>query len=160
MRILGVDPGSRITGYGLIETGVPHARALTYGTLRPPAGADMPDKLLHLHRGLRAVVEEHQPELVAVETAFFHKNAHSTLILGQVRGALIVSARDLGADILDVSPREVKMSVTGNGASTKTLVQSLVRGLLRLAETPTLDETDALAVALCAWRRSGSRIPG
>jgi len=156
MRILGIDPGSRITGYGLIE-GTPRGpRVLAYDTLRPPAG-ELPDRLVYLYRGVCALIAEHAPEVVAVETAFYHKSAQSTLVLGQVRGVLVLSARERGVEVREVSPREVKLAVTGNGGASKEQVQFMVRSVLRLKELPPVDAADALALAICTWQRAAFR---
>jgi len=157
MRILGVDPGSQITGYGLIEGGTPRSRAVAYGSIRPPAKDPLPDRLLVIHRGLTAVLAEHSPDVVCVETAFYHKNARSMLVLGHVRGVLLIAARESGARVEEYSPREIKQAVTGTGAAGKEMVQKLVRHSLGLTETPQVDASDALAAALCAWQRA--RVP-
>jgi len=156
MRILGIDPGSQVTGYGLIEGSVRGPKALHYGILRAPRGRGLPERLLSLHRGLAAVVEEHAPDLVAIETAFYHKNARSTLVLGQVRGVLILAAMKADRPVQEFSPREVKMAVAGSGGASKEQVQYMICRMLKLAEPPPLDATDALAVAVCTWHWSRS----
>lgn len=158
MRILGVDPGSNVTGIGLIEVDRLTPRSLSYGTLRPPAKSDLPDRLVFLYRGLRAVIEEHRPDLVAVETAFYHKSARSTLVLGQVRGVLLLCARERNCTVDEISPREIKQGVAGTGAASKSLVQRMVQTQLRLEDKPPVDASDALAAALCAWHRVKVRL--
>jgi crossover junction endodeoxyribonuclease RuvC len=153
MRILGIDPGSRITGYGLIE-GTPRGpRVLAYDVIKPPA-CDLPDRLVYLYRGLSELMTEHEPDVVAVETAFYHKSARSTLVLGQVRGVLVMGARERGVEVSEISPREVKLAVTGNGGASKEQVQFMVRSVLKLKELPPVDASDALALAICTWQRA------
>ena len=104
-----------------------------------------------------AVIAEHCPDVVAVETAFYHKSARSTLVLGHVRGVVLLAAREAGLPVDEYAPREIKMAVTGSGAAAKEQVAFMVKGLLELPEPPSLDASDALAVALCHWHRS--RLP-
>ena len=160
MRILGIDPGSQTTGIGLIDITGNHAHPRYFGTLRPKSGDPLPDRLVTLVRGVRAVIEEHQPDYVAIETAFYHKSAKSALVLGQVRGALLVCARELDCPVLEFSPREIKQAVTGNGGASKVMVQRLVTGRLSLPKTPTSDAADALGAALCAWQRIQTKALG
>lgn len=142
-----------MTGWGLIAAGRPGPRVVDLGTLRPGTSDALPDRLLVLFRGLRDLLETHRPDLVSVETAFYHKSARSTLVLGQVRGALIVCAREAGAEVEEYSPREIKLAVTGRGGAAKEQVQFMVRAMLGLRENPPLDAADALGAALCAWQR-------
>ncbi len=156
-RILGVDPGSQVTGYGFIEAGPGKTQALLYGTLRPGKGLDLPDRLLAIHRDLAALIAEHGPDVVAVETAFYHKSARSTLVLGHVRGVVLLAVRQAALPVEEYAPREIKLSVTGNGGAAKEQVAFMVRGMLGLRDTPPLDASDALAAALCHWHRARSR---
>jgi crossover junction endodeoxyribonuclease RuvC len=153
-RILGIDPGSQATGFGLIETAPGNSRALLYGTIRPPRGLSLPDRLLTIHRDLAAVIAEHEPDVVAVETAFYHKNARSTLVLGHVRGVVLLA----GVPVHEYAPREIKLAVTGNGNASKDQVGFMIRGLLALREIPAADAADALAAALCHVQRGGARV--
>lgn len=157
-RILGIDPGSQATGYGLIDTATEPPRSLASGVLRPGRTLPLPDRLLGIHQGLVAVLAEHQPDVVAVETAFYHKNVRSTLVLGQVRGVVLLAVRQAGLPVLEYAPREVKLAVSGTGAAAKDQVGFMIRGILRLSETPAVDEADALAVALCHWHRTQLRV--
>jgi crossover junction endodeoxyribonuclease RuvC len=154
-RILGIDPGSQITGYGLIEAQPGRSRALLSGTLRPRRGLPLPDRLHAIYRDLTAIVAEHEPDVVAVETAFYHKSARSVLVLGHVRGVVLLAAREAGVTVQEYAPREIKMAVTGSGAATKDRVAFMVRAILNLPELPPADAADALAAALCHWHRSG-----
>ncbi len=156
-RILGIDPGSQVTGYGFIEAGPGRSRALLYGILRPRRGLSLPDRLHAIYRDLAAIIAEHEPEVVSVETAFYHKHARSALVLGHVRGVVLLAAREAGLPVQEYAPREIKLSVTGNGNAAKEQVGLMVRGILGLKETPVLDASDALAAALCHWHRAGQR---
>lgn len=156
-RILGIDPGSQITGYGLIEVGGRETRCLHADTIRPRRGLDLADRLHFIHRNLRIVIAEHCPDVVAVETAFYHKSARSTLVLGHVRGVVLLAARESGIPVDEYAPREIKMAVTGSGGAAKEQVAFMVRGLLKIPELISIDASDALAVAICHWHRS--RLP-
>ncbi len=153
-RILGIDPGSQITGYGFIEFDPGRSRALLFGTLRQRRGVSLPDRLHAIYRDLSALIAEHEPGVVAVETAFYHKNVRSALVLGHVRGVVLLAAREAGLPVQEYAPREIKLAVTGNGNAGKEQVAFMVRGLLGLTETPVFDASDALAAALCHWHRS------
>ncbi len=158
-RILGIDPGSQATGFGLVDAGPGHSRALLFGTVRPGRGLPLPDRLHLIFRDLTAVITEHMPDVVAVETAFYHKSARSTLVLGHVRGVVLLARRIAGAPAHEYAPREIKLAVTGNGNASKEQVAFMVRGLLALKDTPPSDAADALAAALCHWHRAGTRNP-
>jgi crossover junction endodeoxyribonuclease RuvC len=156
-RVLGIDPGSQVTGYGFIEGSPLHPRPLIFGTVRPPRGLDLADRLHVIYRDLHALMAEHRPDAVAVETAFYHKNARSTLVLGHVRGVVLLAAREVGIAVEEYAPREIKVAITGNGGAGKEQVAFMVKSLLELPEAPPLDASDALAVALCHWNRSKLR---
>ena len=158
-RILGIDPGSQATGFGLVEAGARGIQPVDFGRVRPDSHLDLPDRLLFIHGELTRILAAHRPDVVAVETAFYHKNARSTLVLGHVRGVVILAARELGLPVAEYAPREIKMAVTGSGDAAKEQVAFMVRGLLGLAETPAADAADALAVALCHWHRERVRVP-
>jgi crossover junction endodeoxyribonuclease RuvC len=158
MKILGIDPGSQVLGYGILEAFPGVAQSCVSGTLRPTPGQDLCERLLYIHREIERLLAAHHPEIVAVETAFYHKNARSTLILGHVRGVVLLAARQANLEVAEYAPREVKMAVTGHGDAPKEQVAFMVRRLLSLTETPVADAADALAVALCHWHRSRMRV--
>ena len=158
MKILGIDPGSQALGYGILETLPGGPKSCDSGTLRTSSTLDLCERLLLIHREIERLCGDHRPDVVAVETAFYHKNARSTLILGHVRGVVLLAARQAGLDVAEYAPREVKMAVTGHGHAAKEQVAFMVRRLLGLAETPASDAADALAVALCHWHRSRLRV--
>ena len=149
MRILGLDPGSIATGYGLVERRAGHVVHVAHGTLRPPRGGALPDRLAFLHREIARIVAEHRPELAAVERIFAGRSVRAALVLGQARGVALAAIAASGIPISELSPQQVKLAVTGSGAAEKTQVQAMVRRLLALATAPPRDAADALAVALC-----------
>lgn len=159
MRVLGVDPGSRRTGWGVVEKHGNRLVPIAHGCLVPPASADLPRRLAFLAAGVADAIERHAPQCVVVEEAFYHENVRSTLVLGQVRGAIIVTAVQHETEVHEYSPREIKMSVTGNGGATKEQVGFMVVRLLGLQEAPQVDAADALAGAICHLNRAGFDLP-
>ena len=150
MRILGVDPGSQRTGYGCIETRDSRHHVVVCGALTPPQRVPLPDKLLAVHRGLSDLLAQHRPDAVAIEDLFYARNARSALILGHVRGVLMLAASEASVPIWEYSPTEVKRAVVGYGRAEKRQVQQMVTLLLGMRTAPTpLDVSDALAVAVC-----------
>jgi crossover junction endodeoxyribonuclease RuvC len=145
--ILGVDPGSHATGYGVVET-VPVARMMAGGVIRAPRQAPLADRLLVIHEELTRVIAAHAPEAMAVEDLFNAKNARSSLILGHARGAILLAGSQAGLAVAEYAPREIKKALTGNGAAAKEQVRFMVIRILGLRESPPLDQSDALAVAL------------
>lgn len=148
MRILGVDPGSLATGYGLIEREAGRFVHRRHGVLRPPAGVEFSTRLHHLHASLLEVVQAETPDAVVVERVFLAANPRSALVLGQARGAVLAALGAAGVRVVELSARQVKKSVTGSGAAGKTEVQQMVKRLLALPEAPAADAADALALAL------------
>jgi len=159
MRVLGVDPGSRHTGWGVVEAHGNVFRCVGHGTVTPGARLDLPQRLLAIVRGVGAVMGETAPDCVAIEEAFYHESVRSTLVLGHVRGALLVAALERGLPVAEYSPRSIKMSVAGNGGATKDQVEFMVRRLLAVRGPLTSDASDALAAALCHHHRARSVSP-
>ena len=160
MRILGLDPGSRVTGYGLVEEAGGRFRHLASGCLRP-RGEDHLARLGELFRAVEALLAELRPEEVAVEQVFVRRNAASALKLGQARGALLGAVAARGLRVAEYSPAEIKQALVGTGRARKEQVQHMVRALLGLDREPPQDAADALACALCHGqaRRTLSRLP-
>jgi crossover junction endodeoxyribonuclease RuvC len=148
MRILGIDPGSRCTGYGIIDVAGDSATRVTHGVIRSGNG-EFTERLGVIFAGLKQVIEEFAPTAVAIENVFVSRNASSALKLGQARGAAVCAAISMGLPVAEYSPRSVKQAIVGRGGADKVQVQHMVRVLLRLQETPEEDAADALAVALC-----------
>ncbi len=150
MIILGVDPGSLITGYGLIETDGNRFQVLEAGPIRLKSAGELPDRLLKLATELETRVRQYQPDALSLEKAFFGKNAQSALTLGYVRGVVLMLAARYKLQVAEYSPSEVKKAVCGYGKAEKAQVQEMVRLLLNLAEVPhPPDVADALALAIC-----------
>jgi crossover junction endodeoxyribonuclease RuvC len=153
MRILGIDPGTQVCGYAVIDTDGADARAVDYGVVRSRA-RDLPVRLHDINRGLVTVIARHSPDVAVLEGAFYHKNVRSALRIGEGRGAALVAAAGAGLDVVEYAPAEVKKAVTGTGRAHKSQVQQMVRVILNLSEVPEPeDAADALAIALCHFHR-------
>jgi crossover junction endodeoxyribonuclease RuvC len=162
--ILGIDPGTIATGYGIIEIRRGRAGLVACGLVKNGSAKPMPARLKLIHESLAGVIREFRPDQVAVETAFCGKNAQSALKLGQARGVAILAAVAADLPLAEYSPREVKKAVAGNGNASKQQVQYMVRSYLAIGEPPPpFDVTDALAVAICHGHRranGGERYSG
>lgn len=154
MRVLGLDPGSRRTGWGVVDKSGNRFRCVEHGCVTPPGRLDLPRRLHHLASEAGAIMDRLAPEVVVVEEAFYHESVRSTLVLGHVRGALIVAAVGRGLAVAEYTPREIKLSVAGNGGAAKEQVAFMVRRILGLPDEPQADAADALAGALCHLNRS------
>lgn len=148
VRILGIDPGSRYTGYAVIDVAGTDAQVVEHGVVKLPAKQPVMERLKLLDASLRELVDQHRPDEVVVEEVFAAHNVRSALILGQVRGVAIVSA-GAGCPVFEYSARAVKKAVAGYGQADKQQVAQMVKALLKLADTPQQDAADALALALC-----------
>jgi crossover junction endodeoxyribonuclease RuvC len=146
--ILGIDPGSLRTGFGVINATGGRLEYVTSGVIRLPSG-ELPERLGIIFEDLCEVIETHKPEAVSVEQVFMSRNAGSALKLGHARGAAVVAAVHHGVPVAEYSARQIKQSVVGTGAADKAQVQHMVRVLLKLSGTPQEDAADALAAALC-----------
>lgn len=147
--ILGIDPGSRLTGYGVIRQQGNSFQYLASGCIRLDTAAELPERLLQIFNGVTEIIRQNSPTIFAIEQVFMSRNADSALKLGQARGAAIVAAKHAGLDVHEYSARQVKQSVVGTGAADKAQVQHMVKTLLKLPANPQADAADALAVALC-----------
>ena len=158
--ILGIDPGSRTTGYGVIEATGNQYTYLTSGCIRI-TGEAIGERLEQIHAGLSQIIAEYQPDEAGIEQVFMHRNPGAALKLGQARGAAIVTAAQHGLSVHEYSARQVKQSVVGYGAAKKEQVGHMVRTILNLSAMPQEDAADALAIALCHYntRQSLSKIP-
>lgn len=146
-RILGIDPGSQITGFGIIDSDGRNSRVVEYGAIKIKAET-LPEKLGIIFHQVSEVIQTWQPEQMAIEEVFMSRNAGSALKLGQARGAAICAGIVADSPVSEYSARQVKQSVVGTGAADKEQVQHMVRMLLNLAECPQADAADALAIAL------------
>jgi crossover junction endodeoxyribonuclease RuvC len=147
-RVLGIDPGSQRTGFGIIDCDAGGERHVASGCI-DVAGRDMVVRLQRIFADLNTLVSEHRPDMIAIERVFLHRNPDSALKLGQARGVAICAAASLGASVHEYAPRAIKMAVTGYGAAAKPQVAQMVRTLLRLDTALAADAADALAAALC-----------
>ena len=148
MRILGIDPGSRFTGFGIIEVNGDRAVTVRHGVIKT-GGGEFPQRLGVIFSGLCELIEECRPDEMAIENVFVSRNPGSALKLGQARGAAICAAISNGLAVSEYSPRSIKQAIVGRGAADKVQIQHMVTVLLRLPEKPAEDAADALAVALC-----------
>ena len=149
MRILGIDPGSRVTGYGVIVKQGQELAFVTCGTIRTEQEKDFSRRMLIIFEGLGGVIDRHQPEVAAVEDMFVSHNPRSALKLGHARGAAVLAAMQRNLKVYDYMPRLVKQTVAGYGQAEKAQMQHMVSILLGLNGAPSLDASDALAVAIC-----------
>ena len=147
VRILGLDPGSLCTGYAVVETG-PKVTYVASGSIRA-RGASLADRLQEIFAGVDQLAQQYQPDEVAIERVFMHRNADSALKLGQARGAALSATFAVRPRVFEYAPREVKLAVVGTGAAQKEQVQLMVRRLLNLTGRLGADAADALAIALC-----------
>ncbi|MEI6085079.1 MAG: crossover junction endodeoxyribonuclease RuvC [Verrucomicrobiota bacterium] len=149
MKILGIDPSLRSTGFGLITATGADCVAITYGEIKNPS-ALLPSRcLVKIADIVTQLIDKHQPEVMAIEGLVFVQNTKIAFTLGEVRGVIIATAAKNGLTIYEYAPRKVKQSVTGQGAAGKSQVASLIKAQLGLSEIPTADAADALAIALC-----------
>ena len=148
IRIIGIDPGSRRTGYGIVDMTGAKMNYVTSGIIRMPKGT-LPERLQLIFDGLSQLIEEYKPQVMGIEDVFLARNPSSALKLGQARGAAILSGTNAQLPVSEYSPRSIKLAVVGTGAADKKQVQMMVTSLLKLPGEPSEDAADALAVAIC-----------
>ena len=150
MRVLGIDCGSRVTGYGVIDSDGAGCVFVRCGAIRPKSSDPLAGRLKSIYNGIVAIIREFEPETAVFETLFYAMNVQSALKLGHVRGVSIFAAAEANLPVFEYSPLEVKSAVTGYGRAEKAQVQQMVRALLKLNALPEpYDASDALAVAIC-----------
>ncbi|MGV8074764.1 MAG: crossover junction endodeoxyribonuclease RuvC [Syntrophobacteraceae bacterium] len=157
VRIIGIDPGSRFTGYGIIEGDGSRLRHISHGVIRLPGGVAFPERLKIIYEQLVGVIENCRPESMAVEDIFFAKNVKSALRLGQARGAAILAGLNSGLPVSEYSALQVKQAIVGYGKAGKNQVTEMVQYLFGLRESPNSNAADALAVAVCHLNTCSSR---
>jgi len=155
LRILGIDPGSRITGFGVIEVVRGKPQYITSGCLRVADAGSLPLRLKAIFEGVSEIVAEFAPQEMAIEQVFVRHNIDSALKLGQARGAAICAATHRDVEVFEYAPTRIKQSVVGRGHATKDQVQFMMKTLLQLSATPQEDAADALACALCHFNSRG-----
>lgn len=162
ITILGIDPGTRITGYGVIRHTRHTFEAIDFGCIRPPPSLDAPQKYLILFNAIESLLDRYQPQAVSVETQFVYKNIQSAMKLGMARGVTLLAAAKRNIPIFEYAPKKAKLAVVGTGTASKEQVQKMVQFLLKLPMIPQPeDAADALALAIChANTRKSVLIPG
>jgi len=154
--VLGIDPGTARTGYGLVRRDGPRLAALDFGCLETLPDRGLPERLMLIHQAVTELIAEHHPDVVGVERLFFNRNVQTAFAVGQARGVVLLAAAQAGLPVHEYGPHEVKMAVTGYGKAPKDQVQRMVQMILGLSAVPHPDDAaDALAVAVClanAWR--------
>ncbi len=151
MTVLGIDPGTARTGFGVVDADARDQLVLVdYGVIKTPAGQDAAARLDELHRQLQELIEQHTPTEAAVERLFFQKNVSTAMQVGQARGVILLTLHQAGLPIGEYSPQDIKLAVTGYGAADKSQMQRMVQTLLTMPELPKPDDAaDALAIAIC-----------
>ncbi len=147
-RILGIDPGSRLTGFGVLDFEGDRPAYVASGTIKSPDGT-FPDRLKKIFVSVNDIVEQYQPDVVAIESVFMARNAGSALKLGHARSAALCATFAFDVEVFEYAPREIKQAVVGTGAASKEQVQHMVMSLLQLDGVPAADAADALAAAIC-----------
>lgn len=152
MRIIGIDPGTGILGFGVIDYDGQKTKLVTAGVIRTPAHTPLPERLEEIYNGLTEIIKETSPDIMAIEKLFFSKNITTAISVAQARGVAMLTGRQAGIDIEEYTPNEIKQSITGYGAAKKAQVQEMVRIHLGLKDVPKPDDcADALATAImCA----------
>jgi len=148
MRVLGIDPGSSVTGFGIVERADGRVVHVGHGTIRPPRKDPLERRLAFIHEHLSEMISVYEPEVAVIERVFISSNPRSALVLGHARGVALAAASSAGLSVAELAPRAVKKAVVGTGNATKQQVQEMVRRLLALESVPPQDAADALAIAI------------
>ncbi|MFT4551637.1 MAG: crossover junction endodeoxyribonuclease RuvC [Chlamydiales bacterium] len=150
MIVIGIDPGTRVTGYGIVEAHNQMRKLVEYGCIRPPGKAKLSERYHVIFNDIEYLLNEHKPDVLAVETQYVDKNVQSAIKLGMARGVIILAATRKGIPVYEYAPTKAKMAVVGSGRASKQQVQGMVKLLLNLPTLPEPeDAADALALALC-----------
>lgn len=156
MKILGIDPGYAILGYGIIEMKGNHFSVCSYGAITTDTSMAMPDRLKYLYTQIMDIIHEHEPEVAAIEELFFNTNSKTALLVGQARGIVILACVNSGLEICEYTPLQIKQGLVGYGRAEKKQIQAMVKTILNLKEVPKPDDTaDALAAAICHGHCAG-----
>lgn len=159
MRILGIDPGYAILGWGILDMKGNHFSVVDYGAVTTDAKMEMPQRLKHLYAELCSIIEEYRPEEASIEELFFNNNAKTAIMVGQARGVAVLACVNGGLEISEYTPLQIKQALVGYGRADKKQVQAMVKAILNLDEVPKPDDTaDAVAAAICHGHSSGNRV--
>ena len=157
MRILGVDPGYALLGYGVVEAESNRLTAVDYGVVETKAGEPFPERLVKLYDGMQTLLTQYSPDVAVFEELFFFRNVNTALPVGAGRGVAILAAQQRGLPLYEYTPMQIKLAVTGDGHADKHAVQAMVRMLLNLKSVPKPDDAaDALAAAICHGSTMGA----
>ena len=159
MRVMGVDPGTHKTGFGILESDGRSYKLVICGTIRAAAKDPIAKRLLHIFESLQKNIQSYKPDVVALETLFFAKDIRAVERIGEARACAMLAASKQGIEVIEYAPTEVKKSVTGNGRAAKEQIQFMVTRLLNLKESPAPDAADALAIAMCHLHHAKRKIP-
>lgn len=159
MKILGIDPGYAILGWGVVEMKGNSFKALNYGAVTTPAGMDMTDRLKVLYNELMNIIAEEEPDIASVEELFFNTNTKTAIMVGQARGVALLACANSGLPVYEFTPLQIKQGLVGYGRAEKKQVQMMVKTILGLSSVPKPDDTaDALAAAICHAHHAGGRL--
>ena len=157
MRILGIDPGYAILGYGILDMKGNRFSVVTYGSVFTDAGMNMPDRLQVIYDRLTEIIDEYEPEEASIEELFFNSNAKTAILVGEARGVAVLACAKKGLKISEYTPLQIKQALVGYGRADKKQVQSMVKAILNLEKVPKPDDTaDALAAAICHGHAAGA----
>lgn len=157
MKILGIDPGYAILGWGVVEMKGNSFKALKYGAVTTPAGMDMTDRLKIIYNDLMTIIAEEEPDIASVEELFFNTNTKTAIMVGQARGVALLACANSGLPVYEFTPLQIKQGLVGYGRAEKKQVQMMVKTILGLQSVPKPDDTaDALAAAICCGHSANS----
>lgn len=159
MRILGIDPGYAIMGWGVLDFKGNHFSVIDYGAITTDAKMEMPCRLQHLYSELSDIIRMYNPEVASIEELFFNNNAKTAIMVGQARGVAVLACINGGLEVNEYTPLQIKQALVGYGRADKKQVQTMVKTILNLSEVPKPDDTaDAVAAAICHGHASGNRV--
>lgn len=159
MRIIGIDPGYAIMGWGILDLKGNKFSVVDYGSITTDEGVEAPKRLQHIYAELGAIIAKYQPEEAAIEELFFNNNAKTVILVGEARGIAVLACANAGLEISEYTPLQIKQALVGYGRADKKQVQAMVKAILNLKEVPKPDDTaDAVAAAICHGHSRGRRV--
>ena len=159
MRVLGIDPGYAILGWGVLDVEGNHFKVIAYDSILTDKDTPMPRRLQELHMGLKEIIEKYKPEEAAIEELYFNNNAKTVILVGEARGVAVLACANGGLPISEYTPLQIKQALVGYGRADKKQVQAMVKAILNLKEVPKPDDTaDAVAAAICHGHSRGRRV--